>query len=169
MNVSKSLYLVPLLLGLSIPGAALAGKKVSVGLNFGETTSLVKSGSLELRAQCVLNEGGDDVIRVFAVTTEAGSYLEGADELEGDGDYLTPATPAADAELLREDVSTGDESFDNDSDEGWVFAPSGTFISVIGDEALLAVNPAGSVFDCLVSAVFETGKRSFKAATPLVP
>ena len=169
MNVSKSLYLVPLLLGLSVPGAALAGKKVSVGLNFGETTSLVKNGSLELRAQCVLNEGGDDVIRVFAVTTEAGSYLEGSDELEGDGDYLTAATLAADAELIVEQDDTGLESFDNDSDEGWVFAPSGSFISVNGDEALLAVNPAGSEFDCLVSAEFTTGKRSFKAAKPLVP
>ena len=161
MKVSKSLYLIPLLLGVSLPGAAIA-KPVSVGLTFGQTTTLAKKGSLEVRAQCVQNEGGADVIRVFAVTTEANCYMDGSDDYQGDGDYLQPTTIPADAELIRNSSSTGVEEIENDTDDGWAFCPSGSFISVVGDTSLLAVNPAGSKFDCLVSVEIGTGIK-FKA------
>jgi hypothetical protein len=158
MKSSRGLYVVPLLLALGLPGAALA-KRVSLGLNYGQTATLLSNKTVAAMVECVLDDGGSDRVRVFATTTLADSYLDGSDDLTGNGSYLQPGTPATDSELLSFSAETGTESIGNVIDNGFVYAPDGRFVTVQGESAILGLNLVGNEFDCIVSVDIQKGRK----------
>jgi hypothetical protein len=150
-------------------GPVGGGPRKSAGLVFGQTTTLLTNKSVAVLASCTQAEGDpgeeQDVVRVYATTQVADSYTEGSPDHDGfQGNYLQPGMLPADSGLLVAGVATGEQSIRNDPDDGYVVAPDWNMIFVEGETAVLAVNPAFSEFDCLVSVDMARRSRAFKAA-----
>ena len=169
MKCSKRIVQAALLLSLAPPGVARAAERMKVGHMFGQTTTLMTSKSVAVLASCTQGEGDPaalrDVLRVYATTTVADSYTEGNPDHDGYlGNYLQPGMSPADSGLLVNSAETGEQRLLNDPDDGYVVAPDWNMIFVEGETAVLAVNPAFSEFDCLVSVDMARRSRAFKAA-----
>lgn len=158
MRILTSVCLIAALL----PFSAHA-KRTSLALTFGQDVEIISKDDVSLRAACVENapsEEGDDLVMVYASTTASAAVMEGEDSFSGDGDYLLSTTPSTDSQLLSN--NSGDEDFDNDSDEGFVLSlDTLTGFVVHGDSAILAVNPSSpeTDADCLISVDIEKIKK----------
>lgn len=130
----------------------LLGKDINLHVNFDTDTPIMSDGTVALRAQCVLDEGGKSIIRIYATTTSAtGTVLDGSDNFQGEGgDFLLPGTQPKDAELLRRRVDTGETWWDNDTGEGFVLDTSRLAdtnrvygFKVDGESGVLGITPEG--------------------------
>jgi hypothetical protein len=132
-------------------------QRVSAKLAFGEDVQLVANGPVSLRAQCVQNEGGNSVVRVYARTTEADSYFQGHSDRGGGSsaadDFLQPTTGIADSVLWTAAQAVGETTphVINDPGKGFVAAKSGPVIAGDGNEAILGLH-AFTGGDCAVLA-----------------
>lgn len=118
---------------------------------------------LNIRAQCVENEGGNNVVRVYAVTQNNAvvATLFG-DAYTGNGNYLTPATVPADSELLLLGAPQGVESAGGGIDGAVVVnLTTQNGFGLAQESALLGLNLGDG--DCHLS--FDLDKiKKFKAA-----
>ncbi len=106
---------------------------MAVKLAAGESRTIATNGPLKLVAQCTANDGGNDRVRDRGRDDAANSILEGFDTNFNGGalatDYLQPSTLAIDRQLTVEEQPTGTNlTADNDTDEGFAYAPSGEFL-----------------------------------------
>jgi hypothetical protein len=131
-------------------------QRVSAKLAFGEDVQLVANGPVSLRAQCVQNEGGNSMLRVYARTTEANGYVQGHADKHGGptpADFLQPATPIAESVLWSTEHVVGDTTpwVFNDPGKGFVAARSGPVIAGDGNQVILGLH-AFTGGDCTVLA-----------------
>jgi hypothetical protein len=132
-------------------------QRVSAKLAFGEDVQLVANGPVSLRAQCVQNEAGNSIVRVYARTTEADSYFQGHSDRGGGSsaadDFLQPTTGIADSVLWTAEQAVGETTphVVNDPGKGFVAAKSGAVIAGDGNEAILGLH-AFTGGDCAVLA-----------------
>ena len=135
-----------------------AGNLVRYGFTLapGATREIVSHGPLKLTARCIDNgtdqnmNAGRDVARIFATTSQDGSFLSGDDILDGGPvvtDFLTTATVEEDAIWDENSVPNGDvdATAGGDDDVSMVAAPDGSVISGLSEGGLLlGVNVLGS-------------------------
>jgi len=131
-------------------------QRVSAKLAFGEDVQLVANGPVSLRAQCVQNEGGSSIVRVYARTTEADGYFLGHTDKSGGAtpaDFLQPTTPIAESILWTSERPVGDTTpfVVNDLGKGFVAAKSGPVIAGDGNQVILGLH-AFTGGDCTVLA-----------------
>lgn len=152
----------------------LMGRNISLHLNFDTDTPIVSDGTVGLRAQCLLNEGGFSLIRIYATTTSyTGTVLDGSDDFDGgveDG-FLLPGTAIKDAELLRLRVNTGGTRWDNYTEQGFLLDTSRLTdtnrvygFAVDGDSSALGLTPDGCYINMKLRSI-----RQFKNATNSQP
>jgi len=117
-------------------------------LTNGGSQQILQHGAFTLTATCSINEGGNDYARVLIATTVDNSSFDGSD---GEAD-LDIGTPAADREYADASTTTGNPSFDQESD-GAAFAPDGT--EILGSDAYAGVNlPADPVGTCRFGGIY---------------
>ena len=126
--------------------------RVAVKLGAGQTVTLATNGSVALLAHCT-TEAANDVVRVYATTTVANSFLGGVTDLPGGAttaNFLNPGTPEATAQILTvaQPSATGTPYVASRIDNGWVLGADGSFLSIQGETAALGINALGS--KCLV-------------------
>jgi hypothetical protein len=120
-------------------------QRVSAKLAFGEDAQLIANGPVSLRAQCVENEGGDSLVRVYARTTEADGYLLDAPTPLAGGsapaDFLQPTTTIADSTVweLRQLTGKTTPLVGHGAGTGTVAAKSGAVIAGDGQQVLLGL------------------------------
>jgi hypothetical protein len=129
--------------------------RVSAKLSFGEDRQLVANGPVSLHAQCIADEAGASVLRVYSKTTEANSFQDGSNDFSGGslpGDFLQPDTMPVDATVWSIDQATTNTEprVQNHIDSGFVAAASGPMISGNGEEVLLGLHAFGA--DCAILA-----------------
>jgi hypothetical protein len=130
-------------------------KRWSQKLAAGESKELLKQGPFTLTAQCIDNgtdnggTAGQDIARIVVATTEDGSLLSGADELDGGpaaSDFLNTSTVETDRVLAENSVANGDVDggAGGPGEYGFVAAPSGAALWVSRTHSLLGVNVFGA-------------------------
>jgi hypothetical protein len=117
----------------------------------GQTQLIAENGAVSIFAQC-LTEGGNDIIRLLANTTQDGAVMEGAVDHPGTaGNFLNIATPEAQRILLLNQAADGTTSVANLIDNGFVMAPDGQSLGVDSESTALGVNYAGA--GCITTGV----------------
>ena len=120
----------------------------------GETVPIATNGAVTVSAFCSINPGADDIVVLVATTTQPGAVMEGRDNHRGTGgNFLDPATPGPDSELLSNTAASGVTNVRNDVDEGFVLGPDGQGLRIAGDSATLGLNYLGS--PCLAAGTLE--------------
>lgn len=142
---------------LMAPQAAHA-KRQNLILNFGQDVLIAGKDDVGVRAQCVQNEGGVDVVRIYAVTAN-NAVLDGAFTGHfGNGDYLTAMSPLPDSVLTFNQQGTGMESIYTWSDGGHVLNLTTMHGYVLTFEAtMLTLNLGGN--DCMLSVDVSEVKK----------
>jgi len=126
----------------------------AVRLGNGETVPIAGNGAVTVSAFCAVNTGGEDIVVLVASTSQAGAVMEGRDNHRGNGgNFLNPATPGPESELLLNSAPTGTTNVRNDADEGFVLGPDGHGLRIAGDAATLGLNYLGS--PCLAAGTLE--------------
>ncbi|HTU15863.1 MAG TPA: hypothetical protein VMF31_11765 [Solirubrobacterales bacterium] len=137
--------------------AALAGQNtVLIKLAGGQTAEVAKHGQVSITATCKVNEGGDDIIELFAGTTVNGAVFEGDDSKSGGpapADFLNTDTPDVDRGFAVISNNTGVPYVSTDIDEGFVLGPDGKGILANTEGLILGVNYLDSA--CIVGGVFN--------------
>lgn len=145
------------------------GRQFNLQLDFDTDTPIASTKTVGLRAQCILNEDGKSILRIYGTTIlETGVVLDGSDNFQGDeGKFLSPETIPGDAELLRARVETGETYWDNDPSEGFLLDTSRltdinrvTGFVVAGEQTILGITPNG----CYVSVKLIKPNKKFKKA-----
>lgn len=147
--MKKHLILAAVAAILLSPPAAYA-KRYNLDLSFGQDVLVVGKDDVGLRVQCLQNQGGNDVLRLYAVTANDAVSRGAYGSYNGDGSYLTPVTPAISSTLGALQYPTGTEVILNNTDAGGVLnltTMHGYTLNV--ESAVFALNAAGS--DCLFS------------------
>lgn len=135
-----------------------AGNLVRYGFTLapGETREIASHGPLKLTARCIDNgtdQGGAmgrDVARIFATTSQDGSFLAADDILDGGpvaSDFLTAATAEEEAIWDENSVANGDVDFNagGTDDLSVAVGPDGSMISGASEGGLLlGVNVLGA-------------------------
>ena len=120
--------------GDSAKFAGVTGVRVQpFTLTNGGTQQILQHGAFTLTATCSINEAGTDHARVLIATSVDNAAFDGSDT-ETDLDIGTPAT---DREYADASNTTGNPSFDQESD-GAAIAPDGT--EILGNDAYAGVN-----------------------------
>src|SRR5688572_30144302 len=117
MKMKTTLMFLALAALVSMPGAAEA-KRYSLALNFGQDVLVTGKDDAGIRAQCIQNEGGNDVVRVYAVTANDAVFRGALNGYYGDGFYLTAVTPAPSAVVTVLAYATGTSLVYSQSDAG---------------------------------------------------
>lgn len=127
----------------SLVGVA-PGQLVNVRMSLGQQLVVFSNGPLSISAKCY-NDGSEDLMELYAVTSVPGAVLDGqVDRPGGLGLTLEPTTPEQQRRLMSAAASTGETFVGNDADEGFILAPDGSRITVFGDTATLGVNYFGA-------------------------
>lgn len=117
--MKRTLIFAALLATLVSPAAAHA-KRYNLLLDFGQDVLVVGKDDVGVRAQCVQNDGGFDLVRLYAVTAN-NAVMHGAFAgYPGNGNYLTGVTPVISSMLGAGGASTGQENFSAMIDGGKV-------------------------------------------------
>jgi hypothetical protein len=110
----------------------------------GESRTFIVNGKVSLSAKCSVNAGGVDSLTIYAATSQDGALMQARDAHVGNGNVLNVATAANDREvLLNSNGGTGQVDANNDTDDGFVLGPDGSYIGVVGDESTLVLNHNG--------------------------
>ena len=139
-----------------VPDAeSVAGRiPFAVRLSNGESVPIAQNGAVSVSAFCAVNTAGEDVVVLVASTSQGGAVMEGRDNHRGNaGNFLDPATPGPDSELLLNSAPTGTTNVRNDVDEGFVLGPDGQGLRIAGDSATLGLNYLGS--PCIAAGTLE--------------
>lgn len=158
-KIHAALALAALLAG---PATAEA-KRYSLVLDYGQDVLVAGKDDLNIRAQCVENEGGLDVARIYAVTQDnAVAVTVFGDTYYGNGSYLTSVAVPADSELLARSATSGVEAFLSVLDGGFVLnLTTQNGFGVSAESAIIGLNLGDG--DCHLS--FDLDKiKKFKAA-----
>lgn len=147
----------------------LFGNHVSLHFNFDTDTPIVSDGPVALRAQCLSDEGGYSLMRIYATTTlSTGTVLIGSDTFDGGNEdgFLLPGTAIKDAELIKLRTLIGETRWDNYSHQGFLIGTSRLTdtnnvygFSVNGDSSVLGITDDGCYIDMKLRKV-----RHFKKA-----
>ncbi|MEL6893393.1 MAG: hypothetical protein AAFP84_17505, partial [Actinomycetota bacterium] len=147
-----------------------------IGIDLGETETIVTNGALSLEATCVFvpedpeNPDDSDLVdaRLLAATAEEDDVvMDGNDSFDGDpgtvedpdDPFLLPSTPGEEREMFSESALVGGPpDVDNDIDEGFVFSASGEYIGVDGESLVIGANYGET--DCIFAGI----ARSFTIA-----
>lgn len=155
----KGILMGAALAALLVTPAPSAAKRYNLTLKFGQDVLVAKHGTVSVRAQCLANQGGSDLLRIYAATTATAISLNG---FTGNGSYLTPMTPAPAAVLGTVTAVLGVEKFGYTIDKGGVMdVVTQVGLAVRGETALLGLNSGGD--DCLLSVDLVPFKK-FKEA-----
>lgn len=137
---------------------ALKGQQtVFLKLADGESKIVMQHGVVALRATCSLNDGGSDILRITAETTQNGAILAGDDTLNGGpsaNDFLNVNTPEGDREFEEETDTAGQTYVDAEIDSGFVLGPDGKAIVANTEGAIMGLNYLDSA--CIYGGVFNT-------------
>jgi hypothetical protein len=129
----------------------------NVTLNFGETKTVLDAGTLKYRARCLENQGGDDTLSMFIVTTQNGAVFSSDGDKKVGGatpvDFLNQNTPVTDREVSFLTIATGTpygEAMADGAGYGTTAAsPNGTRILMSDGDVVQGLNLFGK--DCFVS------------------
>lgn len=142
---------------LAAPTAAHA-KRQNLILNFGQDVLIAGKDDVAIRAQCVQNEGGFDVVRVYAVSANDAVADASFGNYTGDGDYLTSMSTPLQGMLTFHQKTSGVEGFYAQSDGGHVLnltTMHGYVLTV--ESTMLGLNSNGN--DCLLSVDVQEVKK----------
>ncbi|MGA7397596.1 MAG: hypothetical protein WBW62_09140 [Solirubrobacterales bacterium] len=135
--------------------ANLAGQKsFFIKLEGGQSAVIDQYGVVALRATCVVDESGDDIISITAETTQDGAILAGDDTLTGGAnadDFLNVNTLEDDRVFEVEYDDTGETYVDSEIDSGFVLGPDGKAIVANTEGLILGLNYLGS--RCIVGGI----------------
>lgn len=158
----KTLLIGAALAALLVSPAPSAAKRHSLVFTYGQDVLVAKNGTVSVRAQCLANQAGLDVLRVYAATTAPAVARGWSVYYPGDGSYLMPATEPTAATLGQATQSTGDEFFAVGFDSGAVMdVATQVGLAVRAETMLMGVNSGGD--DCLLSVDIIPFKK-FKEA-----
>jgi hypothetical protein len=159
--MKKSLILLALVAASLAPQVAHA-KRYNLTMTFGQDILIAgKETDIAIRAQCLLNQGGLDQVRVYAVTAN-NAVLRSFDSYTGNGTYLTAVTPVVDSELFVVNATTGLEFFGSVIDSGYVLNLTTMHGFAYSLESTVAGTNSG-VNDCILSMNLDAIKK-FKVA-----
>lgn len=143
-------------------GSVRGRRSFKTGLDAGQDVLLAQHGPLSIRAQCEIDNGGTDRVRVYAATTEANSMLASdADSHRGGltpADFLQPGTPPADSEMAEDDraTTTTHPEIDRQIDSGVVTdSDGGHFMALNTEGVVLGFDVGGK--ECYVAGVVDFG------------
>ena len=157
----KRFFLAAAATSLLVTPAPASAKRLNLTMNFGQDVLIAENGAVALRAQCLANEGGLDILRVYATTTSP-AVLRGHANYPGAGSFLTPASVPAASQVVQSVVTTGLEGFNAGFDGGFVLnVATQEGITVRNETVLLGINSGDD--DCLLSLDLTPVKK-FKEA-----
>lgn len=107
-------------------------------------------GAFTIKAQCIINEGGNDHAKFLLYTTEEHSAMDDNNGPEHD-DFGPADSPI---EMFTESETTGKTDIEAGGSGFLAMAPGGTRIAANG--LWIAVNPPGHVGNCYFAGAFET-------------